>query len=144
MAQHPLPNTKAWISGFMLLLQDVCRPVNWALQFPEHPETCSSDKKNSSYSVWWHRIVSYEVTIHRLKYSFSFPLRGWSLTRSINVKKRVFYLFLTKREVWHTHLICFPWANPCFSHSGTRPLLPFKIHFQVVICHCRRYWGERT
>lgn len=160
MAQHPLPNTKAWISGFMLLLQDVCRPMNWLYSSLSTQRPAAVIKKQACplstqrYSLRWHRTGKGFVWgdnpppgIFILSFVeggiFDFPLLcGWSLTRSINVK-RVFFLFLTKREVWHAHLICLHWANPCFSHSGTLTT-PFKIHFQVVICHCRRYWGEKT
>ena len=133
MAQHPLPNTKAWISGFMLLLQDVCRPMNWLYSSLSTQRPAALIKRQACPLT--PTALFTRVTPNRMRWQFtgwnihslSFeeggildfpPLCGWSLTRSINVK-RVFYLFLTKREVWHAHLICFHWANPCFSHSGT-------------------------
>lgn len=136
MAQHPLPNTKAWISGFMLLLQDVCRPMNWLYSSLSTQRPAAMIKRQAcpltltalftlvtptEKGFVWGDNPPAEIFILSFKEGgiFDFPpLCGWSLTRGINVK-RVFYLFLTKREVWHAHLICFHWANPCFSHSGT-------------------------
>lgn len=53
-----------------------------ALQFPEHTETCSTDKKAGLSSdtdsvIHSGDTESYEVTIHRLKYSFPLFRRGW-------------------------------------------------------------------
>lgn len=73
---------------------------------------------------------------------FPFPQCGWSLTQSLNIKKGSFSCFLQSVRFWRAHLICFPWANPCFSHSGTLRCSPLRSHFQVVMRHCRRYCGE--
>lgn len=157
MAQQPLRNTKAWISGFML--QDVCRLVN-VLPLSTH-RPAAAIKRQACPLTALLTLVTPEGK--RFRWGDNSPAEMFILSSSnrggfkkkkkknphyavgpifqaSNVKRAPFLVsYKAWGLAWPLNLL--PLSQSMFFPFWHPSPLPFKLHFQVVICHCSRYWG---